>query len=85
MPSTKTKKRKSLGDSARKKGGGAKDIDFSPSCSAGAANDSVSAEVFVADAPKDNPAKTTEIVVTDAEGVKRSEAVRCLLCGEEVE
>ncbi|KAK5120438.1 hypothetical protein LTR85_006377 [Meristemomyces frigidus] len=79
----RTKKRKSAG--AAKKKGRAKEFEMSTSCSAAAQVDSVSAEVFVAGAPKEDPAKTTEIVVTNADGEKQTENVRCLVCGEEVE
>lgn len=77
------KKRKSVG-SAKRKGRG-KDVKMSSGASAFAQNDTVSAEVFVADSPKDDPATTTEIVITGADEEKRSEIVRCLICGEAVE
>ena len=76
-------KRKSAGSAKRKSK--AKSLNPSESCSAAAHSDTLSAEVFIADSPKDNPAKTTEIVITGADGEKRSENVRCLLCSEEVE
>ena len=78
------KKRKST-SSAKRKSKGGKESDISPSGSAFVQNDSVTAEVFITDAPPDKPAEKTEIVITDAEGERRIEEVCCLTCGKAVE
>ncbi|KAK5133253.1 hypothetical protein LTR08_007987 [Meristemomyces frigidus] len=80
---TSAKKRKSSGSTRRKTK--AKALSVSESCSAASHSDTVSAEVFIANTPKDHPAETTETVITGADGEKQSESVRCLVCGEEVE
>lgn len=63
-------------------------INAKSSTAAKAQSNSVTAEVLIKGLPDGDgstPAEKTEIVITDAEGAKRSENVSCLFCGKDIE